>query len=79
MKRSACRRIQSTAFIAVAWTALAAIAADKVPPNKHVWGQAALARCSSPYQREPIADPQARDGKAVRFTGEAGFNGSASP
>ncbi len=43
------------------------------PPGRHVWDQAALVRCSSPYQREPIADPQARDGKAVRFTGEAGF------
>lgn len=41
--------------------------------SRHVWGQAELARCSSPYKREVIADPQARDGKAVRFTGEASF------
>jgi hypothetical protein len=45
----------------------------QAPPGRHVWDQAALARCSSPYQREPIADPQARDGQAVRFTGDATF------
>jgi hypothetical protein len=39
----------------------------------HAWDQATLARCSSPYKREIIADPQARDGKPVRFTGDAGF------
>ncbi len=50
------------------WTA-----ESKALPGKHVWDRAALVRCSSPYKREVIADPQARDGQAVRFTGEAGF------
>jgi hypothetical protein len=38
-----------------------------------VWDSAALARCSSPYQRGVVADSQARSGQAVRFTGSAGF------
>lgn len=36
-----------------------------------VWDSAALARCSSPCKREVVADPQARSGQAVRFTGSA--------
>jgi hypothetical protein len=43
------------------------------PPSKHAYGHAALSRASSGYKREVIADPKARDGQAVRFTGEAGF------
>lgn len=55
-----------------------AVAAGAAEPNplpvgSHVWDSAALARCSSPYQREVLADPQGRSGQAVRFTGEAGF------
>jgi hypothetical protein len=55
--------------------AVAAVAAEPKPSTvgSHVWDSAALARCSSPYQREVLADPQARSGQAVRFTGEAGF------
>lgn len=55
--------------------ATAAGAAEPKPSTvgQHAWDSVALARCSSPYQREVVADPQARSGRAVRFTGEAGF------
>jgi len=55
--------------------ATAAVAAEPkpTPVGHHVWDHVALARCSSPYQREVIVDPQARSGQAVRFTGSAGF------
>ena len=43
------------------------------PGGKHVWDSVLLARCSSPYKREVIADRQASSGQAVRFTGNAGF------
>ena len=61
--------------VAVALSSMGVRAADSKapPPAKHVWDHAALNRCSSPYKREVIADAQARDGQAVRFTGEAGF------
>jgi len=42
-------------------------------PGKHVYDHAPLSRCSSPFKREVITDPQARAGQAVRFTGEAWF------
>ena len=55
--------------------ATAAVASELKPSpvGQHVWDSAALARCSSPYKREVIADPQARSGQSVRFTGNAGF------
>ena len=55
--------------------ATAALAAEPTPSpvGQHVWDSAALARCSSPYKREVVADPQAQSGQAVRFTGNAGF------
>ena len=46
---------------------------NQPPPGKHVYDHAALSRCSSPFKREVITDPQARAGQAVRFTGEAWF------
>jgi len=55
--------------------ATAAVATEPKPSTvgSHVWDSAALARCSSPCKREVVADPQARSGQAVRFTGSAGF------
>ena len=55
--------------------AIAAVAAEPKPSSvgSHVWDSATLARCSSPYKREVVADPQVRSGQAVRFTGSAGF------
>lgn len=55
--------------------AAAAVAAEPKPwpVGQHIWDHAALARCSSSYQREVVADGQARGGQAVRFTGQAGF------
>ena len=43
------------------------------PPGRHIWDHAAVARCSSTYQREVITDPQAKDGQAARLSGEANF------
>jgi hypothetical protein len=43
------------------------------PLGKHVYDRDPLARCSSGFKREVIDDPKARDGKAVRYTGEGYF------
>jgi hypothetical protein len=62
-------------LLSVLLCATAAVAAEPklLPVGQHEWDSAALARCSSPYRREFVADPQARSGQAVRFTGSAGF------
>ena len=62
-------------LLSILLCAAAAVAGEPKPSpvGHHVWDSAALARCSSPYQREVVAEPQARSGQAVRFAGSAGF------
>jgi len=69
---------QNVRLLLAALVALASVSAwagepKSAPPGRHVWDHAAVARCSSTYQREIITDPQAKDGRAARLSGEAHF------
>ena len=71
--------MKASVIVVLAWTLASLCGAEKptTRDGKHVYDTAALNRCSSPYKREIVADPQVRSGQAVRFTGSG--NCTTSP
>ena len=65
--------LRLAALVALASVSAWAGEPKSAPPGRHVWDHAAVARCSSTYKREIITDPQAKDGRAARLSGEAHF------